>query len=95
MPHVVAVRLRHGFEEDDSMGTPLRTIVPRTFTLLAIAQNPGLSVNDLAERLEVPQQTAKDQGKSGFSVRRQHALHSRPLRRRILASLRQTRFRRH
>jgi DNA-binding MarR family transcriptional regulator len=37
---------------ENSIGLPL------TLTLLAIAQNPGLSVNDLAERLEVPQQTA-------------------------------------
>jgi DNA-binding MarR family transcriptional regulator len=32
--------------------------LPMLITLAVIARNPGLSVNDLAERIEVPQQTA-------------------------------------
>ena len=32
--------------------------LPQLLTLLQIAVNPGLSVNDLAEKLGVPQQTA-------------------------------------
>ncbi|WGJ13640.1 helix-turn-helix domain-containing protein [Methylocapsa sp. D3K7] len=39
-------------EVEQTLGLPLY------LTLLAIAQEPGLSINELAERIDVPQQTA-------------------------------------
>src|SRR5947209_1545980 len=32
--------------------------LPLLLTLLAIARSPGLSINDLAEQIKIPQQTA-------------------------------------